>query len=180
VEKYVPQQRIRIHGEALQAWSKGDRQSALALMEKAQAENPANLRIPLDHAKMLMQAARLDDALAVIRNLPDEARDDSDISIMEANLQFLIAARDAPDQTTLEAALRENPDDLDARFQLASRLVTADEFEAALEQLLAIVQKNSQYKNDIARKGMLAIIKLLGDDGAITDKYRGLLRKALH
>ena len=180
VEKYVPQQRIKVHGDALQAWARGDQRSALSLMEKAQAQNPANLRIPLDRAKMLMQASRLDDALAVIENLPDAARDDADISTLEAHLRFLVAARDAPGPDELQAELEQNPDDLDTRFQLAARLVTEDAFEPALEQLLAIVQNNSQYRNDLARKGMLAIIKLMGDSRDISDKYRELLRKALH
>jgi putative thioredoxin len=56
----------------------------------------------------------------------------------------------------------------------------AENYEAALQGLLAIVSKDRTYRSDGARKTMLLIFTLLGDDHPLTKHYRKQLTLTLY
>jgi putative thioredoxin len=53
-------------------------------------------------------------------------------------------------------------------------------YEASLEGFLDVVRRDRQYDKDGARKAIIAIFKLLGEDHAFTGKYRRALSSALY
>jgi putative thioredoxin len=53
-------------------------------------------------------------------------------------------------------------------------------YEASLEGFLEVVRRDRQYDKDGARKAIIAIFKLLGEDHALTGKYRRALSSALY
>jgi putative thioredoxin len=57
-----------------------------------------------------------------------------------------------------------NPDDLAARFALGSAHAAAAEWEPALGELLEVVKRSRKFRDDGARKAMLAIFDHLGSD----------------
>ncbi len=62
----------------------------------------------------------------------------------------------------------------------AIRGVQSHAYEASLEGFLDVVRKDRQYDKDGARKAIIAIFKLLGEDHPLTGKYRRALSSALY
>ena len=49
----------------------------------------------------------------------------------------------------------------------------------ALEEFLEVVRRNRQYKDDGARKAMLALFTIIGEDDPVTREYRQKLANVL-
>jgi putative thioredoxin len=54
------------------------------------------------------------------------------------------------------------------------------EYENALEQLLALMQKDRAFGDDAARKGLLAVFDILGGSGELVKRYRNRMFNLLH
>ena len=69
-----------------------------------------------------------------------------------------------------------SPEDLDARWALAAALEQRGEHEAALEELLQIVQQSRGYRDDGARRAMLALFDQLGAQSDLVREFRRRLQ----
>jgi putative thioredoxin len=73
--------------------------------------------------------------------------------------------------------VKEDP--LDAAFITALRLVKRGNVEAAMDGLLDILRENKHYQEGAARKVMVALLALLGDENPVTRQYRSELASVL-
>ena len=79
----------------------------------------------------------------------------------------------------------ETPDVLDeapvkADYLNAIRLLREGNNEAALEGFIDIIRRNRYYDDDGARKAVIAVFKLLGEDHETTRTYRNPFANALY
>ena len=74
---------------------------------------------------------------------------------------YAVLAAATAGESALAECLQANSNDHDARFQLAVVLVSRHEFDAAMEQLFAILDKQADYKQRAAREMVVTIINLL-------------------
>lgn len=79
----------------------------------------------------------------------------------------------------VQQRVETNPGDLAARWQLAALLIREQQWEDALSQLLAIVQRDRAFADDGARKMMLALFAALGDQHHLVSHYRRQLASTL-
>jgi putative thioredoxin len=70
--------------------------------------------------------------------------------------------------------------DTDRDFQAAVKLSLQGQYEAALEEFLAIVSRDRKYRNDGARKAMILVFDLLGDNHDLPQIYRKKLTRMLY
>lgn len=70
--------------------------------------------------------------------------------------------------------------DLDAHYLRAAQQTLAEDYEAALQSWLELVSRDRKYRQDAARKAMLMIFALLGDEHALTMAYRRKLMSTLY
>jgi putative thioredoxin len=98
------------------------------------------------------------------------------------NTQVLSLQRAAelPGIEVLQACIDANPTDLPARLDLANLHLARREFEAALEQLLAIVERDRGFDNDIGRRTMLSVFDLVTDQPQLVSSFRRRLSAALN
>ncbi len=75
--------------------------------------------------------------------------------------------------------MHANPDDLEARFDLASALIARRKYEGALEHLLAIVQRDRTFRDDIGRKTMLSVFDLAAHQPELVSQWRRKLSALL-
>ena len=75
----------------------------------------------------------------------------------------------------LEIKFKENPNDLNIRYELAKSQIINKEYAAALNNLLFIVEKNKQWNNNKAKTELLNIFSLLGDSDPLTMEGRSRL-----
>jgi putative thioredoxin len=65
-------------------------------------------------------------------------------------------------------------------LQLANLSVVKKDYAAALEQLLEVVRRDRKFNDDIARKTMLQVFSLLGNQGDLVSEYRRKLASAIN
>jgi putative thioredoxin len=167
---------LRMQAEDARAADRTD--DALALLERAAALEPQNYGVRLDRADLLLALGRLDEARALLDALNPLTRDDPRAAHLIAQATF--AGGSQSDTAALEARVSANPADLAARLDLATAAVQAGRYEAAMEQLLEIVRRDRSFRNDAARKTMLQVFNLLGNEGELVSRYRRLMAAALN
>jgi putative thioredoxin len=162
------------------AWQAGELQQARQLLAGAAMADPDNLAIPRDLAKILWASGDGEQALRLLDSLPAEARTNQEIAHLHAHLSLAEAARTAPARTDLQQHLARQPDDIEARYQLAAVLLAADDLDAAMNELLAIVRQDRGFRQDIGRRSLLALFDLLGSAHPLSVKYRQALAESLN
>jgi putative thioredoxin len=70
--------------------------------------------------------------------------------------------------------------ELDGQFFAAIDQVLIENYEAALQGLLDLVSRDRKYRNDGARKAMVMVFELMGDENPLTSQYRRKLTSTLY
>ena len=165
---------------AIQLYQAGDVEQSLSLLAQAALDDPENLRIPGILSKLLVVQRRYDEAEALLRSLPPEAREQAEISHLLAHLSFIQVAQRAPDKDALAARLAANPGDSQTRYEFAALAVVNDDYETALEHLLELVRRDRTFGEDAGRRGMLALFDVLKKRKDLVERYRARMFRILH
>ena len=155
----------------------GDYERALQMLQQAVAEEPQNLPFKVELADVLLLTGALDDARQVLAGIPEdtEQRDRP-----QTRLTLLEEADGLPELAELQAALEQNPDDLEVRYQLAVRLAAARDYARGLDNAMAILQADRSFRDDIGRLTMIRIFNLLGKGSDIAASYRRRMFAFMH
>jgi len=180
LDRYIERASDRIRQEAGSAQAAGDTTGAMELLRSALRGDPENYRVHRDLIQMLMENEGYNEADAILRSLPASQQTEPEFSRLRNRLQFALVAKGAPAAEALMRAIQADPSDLQARYQLGARKVMDGDYEGALEQLLEVMRRDRGFEDDAARKGMLAVFDLLGGQGPLVSRYRGLMSSALY
>jgi putative thioredoxin len=165
--------------DAAQRMLAGDLDGAAALLAEVSARDPDNAKLFIAELKLAL--ARGDAAAAAERleRTPIELAADPEVARLRGQVAFAQAAASTPPRADCEARLAADPADSEARYGLAAHQVIAGEYQDALDNLLTLMQKDRGYGEDAARKGMVMIFDLLGDDPLVAS-YRARLSRLLY
>jgi putative thioredoxin len=172
----VPSEGDRDAVAAAKLAAAGKREEAKQIYEKTLAADP-------HHDESLLGLARLiapeDEARAL--DLLDRvaftsaARTEADRLAARLKLQSAGGGNEAE----LRAAVAAEPENLDRRFALAEALAASEDYENALKEFLEVLKRDRGFRDDGARKAMLAIFEVLGNEDPLTGKYRSDLAQVL-
>jgi len=174
LDKHIPRESDSTVEQAMQALAAGDTASAITALEAAAAADPDNPRIPVALAQTHMTAGDWEAAKAALDRLPASEQDQPEVARLLGQLHFASEAPPAQDLPELEARLAADENDSEARYRLAMGLVLQQRFEQAIEHLLTLMRKDRQYGDDAARKALLRLFDMLGDDPLAQDGRRRL------
>lgn len=180
LDKHVLRESDSAREQAAQLAASGDINAALDLLRDAAKNDPDNPRAQLDYIRTAMEAGLIAEAEQALKNMPRDIRETPELRRYAVLLELAKRIVDAPDRTRLEQRIAQNENDLAAREQLAARLALAGDAEAALEQYLEILRRDRNYGEDAGRKGLLAVFEMLGNGGALVNRYRSLMFTLLH
>ena len=175
LDRLIPSPADEMRQQAAAARVTGDISGALKLLAEASKLDPDHLGVRLDAADIMLDLNEADEARRLMGSIPDDA--DPRVPQMKARLQFMGAAGE--DAATLRARVAENENDLEARLKLANLLVAAGQYEAGMDQLLEIIGRDRNFKEDIGRTTLLSVFNLLGS-GELVSRYRRKLASALN
>ena len=180
IDAYVdrPSDQLRAQARALR--DRGETLAAIRLLEDALTSDPDNDRIHLDLAPLLIEHEQFDRAEHVLKSLPSSRQFDADVTKAYAQLNFARLANAAPPPAILEHQIRNDPGNCEARYQLSAIKALQGDYEGAMEQLLEILRRDRGFRDDAGRKGLVAIFDLLGGEGPLVNRYRGLMSSALY
>lgn len=175
IERYITRDSDILHAAAVQEYQAGNKTHAFELLTQARTTDPKNLRIPVDHAKLLIVEQRYGEAKEILMKLPEQARASSSVANLLAHLELIEAAQPDTPVEILEQQVAAAPDDSTARFSLAATLLLHDDYDGALMNLLELVKRDRTFGDDIGRRAIIAIFDLLGNQGELVNRYRSSL-----
>jgi len=130
-------------------------------------------------ARALLASGAADEAKSVLDALPEEAAKDPAVARARSALALAEAAGPAGDRAVLEARVAANPDDLEARYELAGALIGAGDRDGAADQLLDIVRRERDWNEGAARKRLLQMFEAVGLGDSWTSAQRRRLSEIL-
>jgi putative thioredoxin len=110
-------------------------------------------------ARALIASGETDEARTLLDRLSDEQAKKPEIARARAALE--VASTPQVDTSALEARLAANPDDHEARFELASAKMAGDR-DSAADALLEIVRRDREWNEGAARKRFLQLLEAQG------------------
>jgi putative thioredoxin len=179
IDRLLPNESEQLRRAALDKRDAGDAAAALQMLGSAIALDAANDNARIDAAEVALSLGLNEQAQAQLDALNPLYAGDARVQRIEARLQFGGVAAHG-DVTSLRGALAKNPDDLDARLQLANLLVTQRAYAPAMDELLEIIRRDRGFGDDAARKTMLSVFNLIADQAELVSDYRRKLAAALH
>ena len=151
----------------------GDHERAANIFRQIRDMVPDNPVVIGGLARALLAAGQADEAKAVLDSAPADAANHAEVSRARAALE-LAGAAPVSDTSELEKRIAANPDDLDARFELAGAKMASGDRDSAADALLDIIGRDREWNEGAARKRLLQLIEAQGleDPWARTQRRR--------
>ena len=139
----------------------GDAARAVTIFRQIHDMAPDDLDVLGALVRALVTAGESEEAQAILAALPPESADKPPIARAKAALE-LASAASAVDTAGLETRIAANPDDHEARFELAGAKAAAGDRDAAADALLEIIGRDPDWNEAAARKRFLQLLEAQG------------------
>jgi putative thioredoxin len=165
--------------KAKQEVAQGDREGAIEDLQAFLKEHPGDAPVLLQLGRQLSIAGRNVEALQALNQIPDGAPEAEQASQEKLLIAMLASAESAGG---LAGALRragDAPDDPEARFALAGARWIGGDHDGAIGELLELFRTHRSFRDDGARRTLLAVFEHLGAEHSATIEGRHKLAMLL-
>lgn len=157
-----------------QILSDGDAARAINIFRQIREMAPDNAQAIGGLVRALVASGEPSEARAILDELPAEVAKKQEIARARAALEVASAAP-AAQTSELESRLAINPDDHEARFELASAKMASGDRDAAADALLDIIRCDRDWNNGEARQRFLQLLEAQG----LEDSWSSMQRRRL-
>jgi len=158
-----------------EAQAAGDLGQAAQIYGMVLQHQPENAEALLGMARVYFDAGETEQAQATLELVPETERKGDAYTSLSAALKLATEAAELSEADTLKAQLEKNPDDHQARYDLAVVLNADGQREAAAEALVALMRRDRGWNEDAARKKLLDFFEAWGPKDPATLRGRRLL-----
>jgi putative thioredoxin len=143
-----------------QILSDGDAPRAVSIFRQVRDMAPDNAEVIGGLVRALVAADEAAEAREILDGLAAEIAHKPEVARARAALE--LASAPAADTSALERRLAANPDDHEARFELASARIAAGDRDGGADALLEIVSRDREWNDGAARKRFLQLLEAQG------------------
>ncbi|WP_439683195.1 thioredoxin [Cupriavidus oxalaticus] len=180
LDRLAPGQARSPLAEAQELAAAGNRDGAETLFADAIAADPESDAPRLAYIGFLLDGNAIDRAKAEFAALSPRAAQEDGYGALRTRIEAMENAAGLPDEATLTGRIDADPRDLAARLDLARLMIARQQYEPALEQLLAIVRTDRGFEDDIGRRTMLSVFEMLADRPEVVSRWRRQLSTSLN
>ena len=137
-------------------------EEALQIFGAILQQAPDHLPTVIGLGRAFVAIGEIERARGVFESLSQDALSRQDAIAFKASLELAEQSADLGDLGDLQAKVEDNPDDFDARFDLAIALNGINKRQEAVDQLIAIFRKDRDWREDGARKQLLQFFESWG------------------
>ena len=173
-------QTAEILAAADEAAAAGDISTAAQAYGHLLQEEPGHPKAVAGLARCYLRSGDLERAKATLQLVRPDGVGDEAVRSVEAELKLREQSQTAAGG--LEAArakAQANPDDLQARYDLALAIDASGDRDAAISELLALVKRDRKWNEEAARKHLLTLFDAMGPTDARTIEARRKLSSIL-
>jgi putative thioredoxin len=159
-------------GEA--SLAEGNAADAAEIFAAALANDATNVAAMAGLARAHVAAGSLDQARNTLAMVPENKRNDAAVAAAQAALDLAEQAKSVGPLNELEAKVAADPNDHQARFDLAVALNAAGKRSEAANHLLDIIKRDRKWNDDGARKQLLQFFDAWGatDEATLEGRKR--------
>lgn len=149
--------------QAKQALADGDFQTADAIYAQILEAAPDNVEALAGLGRCLLAEGEVEGARELLSQVPADHAKHADIVALTTAVELAEQAAGAGSATAeLEARLARDPDDHQARYDLALALYGAGKREEAVDQLLDLFKRDRAWNEEAARKQLVKLFEAFG------------------
>lgn len=180
VDQLVPSRADHLAVNARAMEKAGNEVRAEELYRQALQEDGNHAAALLGLGRVLFQQDRYDEALSTLQRVPMGRPERTEAESWIAKAGFRQQAAISGGEIEARRKLAANPDDLDARLALSAAQAAKGSYREALEGLMEVVRRDRGSYRDQARRNMISLFAMLGDDHELTQEYRPQLAILLY
>ncbi|MEG8222408.1 tetratricopeptide repeat protein [Sphingomonas sp. HH69] len=147
-------------GEELLA--EGNAERALSVFTQIAQMAPDMVEVVAGQARALVMLGQLDEAEALLAALPAEIARHGAVDQARAAIALARDVKPLADLSAVEAKVAADPDDHEARFELAGGLMANGDRDGAADALLEIVRRDRTWNEGAARAQLVTIFEAVG------------------
>jgi putative thioredoxin len=140
----------------------GDAARAENIFRQLAEMDPTHPEVIGGLARSLLAQGQTEEARAVLDTVPEESFSNPAVARAKAALDISAAAAPAAETQALEQRLAAEPDDHQARFDLAAALMAAGRRDQAADHLLEIISRDRGWNEGAARTRFLQLLEAAG------------------
>lgn len=178
IESLVPSEADLLARQGLQWETGGQPDMAVANYRAALEKKPELYAAKIGLGRTLINNGKVDEGIEVLASIPQGTKERPVAEALLATAEF---RRFAAGQTEADllANLQADSGDVSSHYALASLYASERKFQPAMDHFLEVVRRDRQFNDDGARKAMLAIFTILGEQEPLTRTYRQKLANTL-
>ena len=153
----------------------GDAPRAVSIFEQIVDMAPEHPEVISGLARSLIAAERVEEARELLASVPEKLANDPAIARARAALALAEVAPANAETSAFEGRIAADPDDHEARYELAGALMANGRRDEAADHLLEIVKRDRDWNEGAARKRLLQFLEVVG----LEDPWAGQQRRRL-
>ena len=161
----------------------GDIETASLVFSEILKIEPENISAKSMLARCLLRNNQIDEAENIINNLPTSAESNQDFISVRSEVEIFKNAKNNPISNEQEDKLRgdidKNPNNQQLKLDLAKLLLAKGENENAINVLLKIIEFDPKWNDGEARKQLIEIFNILGNENILVTEGRKKLSTML-
>ena len=161
----------------------GDIETAALVFSEILKIEPENISAKSMLARCLLRSDQIDEAEDIINNLPPNSENNQDFVSVRSEVEVFKNAKNNPISNEQEDGLRrdidKNPKNHQIRLDLAKLLLAKGENENAINELLKIIEFDPKWNDGEARKQLIEIFNILGNEDILVIEGRKKLSSML-
>jgi putative thioredoxin len=165
--------------EAKAALEAGDVTTAQAIYSKVQTRDPANGEAIAGLVRSALAAGDPRRAREIVATLPADVLQKPEVGAAVSAVELAEAGQSTGDSEALKSKLAADPNDHQARFDLAMAEYGRGHSEAAIDELLELFRRKRAWNDEAARKQLVKIFEALGPAHPLTVSGRRRLSSLL-
>lgn len=150
-----------IREQAREKHLSGDTPSAILMLTDAIKNDPSNTRIALEMVQIFIDIGEIAQAQGLFSKLPEQDQSSEMGKALNGQLTFAELAGKTKGLNQLEKEILEQPDNSNCRFDLAICLVATYQYEAAVDHLFIILEKEPDFKEGAVKEMLITISNMI-------------------
>jgi putative thioredoxin len=140
----------------------GDTERAASIFQQLLEMAPEHAEVISGLARSLIAGGRIDEARTVLDAAPEKAAKDPAIARARSALALAEVVPQNADTSAFDQRIAQNPDDHEARYELAGALMANGDRDGAADQLFEIIRRDRDWNEGAARKRLLQFLEVVG------------------
>lgn len=167
------------YDEGTAALEAGNTDVALAAFANLLDMDPDHVDAKAQLARVYVKLGEVEAAQNLVDTIPENDRKSAAVSAALAAISLAGNAAKAGDLMPLREKVTAEPDNLEARFELAQALIGCGENEEGGKELLEIIRRDRDWNEAAGRQELLKLFEVLGPVDPLTKTFRRQLSSIL-